>query len=85
MIDVANNFYEIYKVYQKCLPNIIFNTDHCLVEDKDIYFFDYWKNIFLKICQHYKLDLIKNKSIMYFINNIKYGHQITLSKKLIII
>jgi tRNA(Ile)-lysidine synthetase-like protein len=79
LIELSNNFKEIYSVYNKCIPNIIYEENHCIVENKDIFFLDYWKNIFTKISLHYKLPFIKNKSVEYFIDNIKSGNRITLN------
>jgi tRNA(Ile)-lysidine synthetase-like protein len=79
LIELSNNFKEIYSVYNKCMPNIIYEEKYCIVENKDIFFLDYWKNIFTKISLHYKLPFIKNKSVQYFIDNIKSGNRITLN------
>ena len=79
LIELSNNFKEIYSVYNKCMPNIIYEENHCIVENKDIFFLDYWKNIFTKISLYYKLPFIKNKSVQYFIDNIKSGNRITLN------
>ena len=83
LIEMARNFYEIYKVYNKCIPNIIFNNNSCIIDDNEIYFFDYWKNIFQQITRHYGLPNIKNKCIQYFITYITDGNRITLSKYMI--
>ena len=80
LLEMSINFSEIYKVYKKCLPNIIYEDNKCIIEDKEIYFFDYWKNIFTQICKHYNQKNIKNKSIQYFIDNAKFSKRITLSK-----
>jgi tRNA(Ile)-lysidine synthetase-like protein len=80
LIELSKNFNEIYKVYEKCLPNIIYQKNKCIVEDKEIYFFDYWKNIFTQISKFYNQQNIKNKSIQYFINNVKFEKKITLNK-----
>ena len=79
LIELSNNFKEFYSVYNKCMPNIIYEENHCIVENKDIFFLDYWKNIFTKISLYYKLPFIKNKSVQYFIDNIKSGNRITLN------
>lgn len=80
LYDLCNNFAEIYKIYEKSFPNIIVNFNEIIVEDVENYFFDYWKNIFIKM----KL-IVKNKAIEYFIENIKFGNRITLNKILIAI
>ena len=86
MLELANNLSEIYSVYNKCLPKIIYYESYCEVEDKDIYFYDYWKNILTQICKYYKMyNLIKNKSIIHFIENIKFGNRITLNKNIVCI
>jgi len=77
LYELCNNFSEIYKVYEKSLPNIIINENEIIVEDTENYFFDYWKNIFMKMKY-----VVKNKCIKYFIENIKFGHRITLNKNL---
>ena len=83
LFDMANNYVEIYKIYNNYLPNIIFETNKCIIEDKKIFFFDYWQKIFIRICNYYKLSMIKNKSINYMINNIQSGNKITLNKHMI--
>jgi len=83
LIELSYNFSEIYTIYNSCLPNITFTLNHCIVENKNIFFLDYWKNIFLRICKHYKLSMIKNKSIIHMINNIKSGNRITMNKNII--
>jgi tRNA(Ile)-lysidine synthase TilS/MesJ len=83
LIEIAHNFYKIYQIYNKSLPNIIFSDNNCIIEDNEIYFFDYWKNIFQKITRHYNLPNIKNKCIQFFVNYVKNGNRITLNKYLI--
>jgi tRNA(Ile)-lysidine synthetase-like protein len=83
LIELSYNFSEIYTIYNACLPNINFSLNHCIVENKNIFFLDYWKNIFLRICKHYKLSMIKNKSIIHMINNIQSGNRITMNKNII--
>jgi tRNA(Ile)-lysidine synthetase-like protein len=83
LIMMAYNFSEIYSVCEKLLPNIDYYKNKCIVEDKNIYFFDYWRQIYFLICKHYNKPNIKSKSIINFINNIKYGNRITLSKNMI--
>ena len=85
LYEMSKNFHEIYKIYKNCLPEISFNETFCKIINKDIYFFDYWKNIFNNICNYYKITNIKNKGIQYFIENIKFGNKITLSKNIIAI
>jgi len=80
LIELSNNFKQIYSVYNNCIPNIIYENNKCIIENKNIFFFDYWKNIFNKISTHYNLPFIKNKSVKYFIDNINLGNKLTLSK-----
>lgn len=83
LIDMAHNFYEIYKVYNSFVPNITYENNKCIIKNNEIYFFDYWKNIFQKITRLYNLPMVKNKCIQYFANYIKFGNKITLNKYLI--
>jgi len=52
MIEMANNFKEIYEVYKNSLPNIVLIDDNISKSyyeiqcDKPIYILDYWKRIF---------------------------------------
>jgi tRNA(Ile)-lysidine synthase TilS/MesJ len=88
LIELSNNFKEIYKFYNNYVLKIpiVYNIDSCSVNMQNIYFFDYWKNVLSLICNHYNCKMIKNKSIMNLINNIsenKKGNRITLSKNII--
>ena len=83
LIDMAHNFNEIYKVYKNLTPNIIYENNKCIIKNNEIYFFDYWKNIFQKITKFYKIPNIKNKSIQYFIDYIRQCYKITLNKYLV--
>jgi tRNA(Ile)-lysidine synthetase-like protein len=85
LVDMSKNFSEIYKIYNTIQPNIVYEEKKCIIEDKEIYFFDYWKNIFIQVCKYYNLTNIKNKSIQYFIENINFGNKITLNKCLTVI
>jgi tRNA(Ile)-lysidine synthase TilS/MesJ len=84
LLTMSKNFKEIYNLYKNFIPNIEYSGNYCIVEDKQIYFFDYWKNIITKISNYYKCDNIKNKSIINMINCIKFGNRITLSKQIIV-
>lgn len=83
LIKMSQNFTEIYKVYSKSLPTIKYYDNKCVIEDKELYFFDYWKNILQQITRYYKMSNLKNKSIKYFVSWITNGTKITLSKYLI--
>ena len=78
LIELSNNYYEIYKIYENVFPKITFenkskDTQEIIVtiENLNIYFFDYWKRIFSYICKKLEIYYIKNKSIHNFIMNIK--------------
>ncbi len=80
LIELSNNYKEIYKIYKsQCIPNISFLDKECYFDNPDTYFFDYWKNILLTICKHYKCSMVRNKSIQYLIDTLKSGNNITLS------
>ena len=61
------------------IVNISFLDKECYFDNPDTYFFDYWKNILLSICKHYKCSMVRNKSIQYLIDTLKSGNNITLS------
>jgi tRNA(Ile)-lysidine synthetase-like protein len=84
LLTMSKNFKEIYSLYKNFIPTIEYYEKYCIVEDKQIYFFDYWKNIITKISNYYKCDNIKNKSIINMINCIKFDNRITLSKQIIV-
>lgn len=84
LLIMSKNYKEIYSLYKNFIPNIEYSEKYCIVEDKQVYFFDYWKNIITKISNYYKCDNIKNKSIINMINCIKLGNRITLSKQIIV-
>jgi tRNA(Ile)-lysidine synthetase-like protein len=75
LIELSNNYYEIYKIYENVFPKIIFENENenkkINIENLNIYFFDYWKRIFSYICKKIEIPYIKNKSIHNFIMNIK--------------
>jgi len=85
LIELSNNYKEIYKIYNGILPSIEYNENSCLVYNKEIYILDYWKKIFTKIALHYKIEFIKNKSLIHMIEQLKNNslHRITLSKNMI--
>ncbi len=85
LFSLSTNFKEIYKVYEQSLPNIIYNNDYAIVEDKEIYFEDYFKKILQRIVSHYGIYPIRNKAIAHLVNTLKFDkntHKITLSKQL---
>ena len=84
LLIMSRNFKEIYSLYKNFIPNIEYFEKYCIVEDKQIYFFDYWKNIITKISNYYNCENVKNKSIINMINYIKVGNKITLSKNIIV-
>jgi len=82
LIELSNNYYEIYKIYENVFPKITFENKNknknkdtqeiiITIENLNIYFFDYWKRIFSYICKKLEIYYIKNKSIHNFIMNIK--------------
>ena len=71
LIELSNNYYEIYKIYENVFPKIIFENKNIIIENLNIYFFDYWKRIFSYVCKKIEIPYIKNKSIHNFIMNIK--------------
>ena len=85
LIELSNNYKEIYKIYNGILPLIEYNENNCLVYNKKIYILDYWKKIFTKIALHYKIEFIKNKALIHMIEQLKNNslHRITLSKNII--
>jgi tRNA(Ile)-lysidine synthetase-like protein len=85
LIELTNNYKEIYKIYNGILPLIEYNENNCLVTNKNIYILDYWKKIFTKIALHYNVEFIKNKALIHMIEQLKNNslHRITLSKNMI--
>jgi len=83
LIELSNNYREIYKIYKsQCVPNITFLENECYFDNPDTYFFDYWQNILLSICKHYKCGMVRNKSVHHLINMLKSETNITLSNNL---
>ncbi len=85
LFSLSTNFKEIYKVYENSLPEMVFNKDNVTIEDKEIYFEDYFKKILQRICNHYTIKPIKNKAIAHLVNTLQNDlntHRITLSKEL---
>jgi tRNA(Ile)-lysidine synthetase-like protein len=83
LYTLCNNFKEIYKIYEKSLPSIIYFETYCIIDNKEsIIFFDYWKKILINIMNYYHYTHIKNKSIKHMIERIieKSNKRITLSK-----
>lgn len=85
LIELSNNYKEIYKIYNGILPSIEYNKESCVVSNKEIYILDYWKKIFTKIALHYNVEFIKNKSLIHMIEQLQKNslHRITLSKNII--
>ncbi len=85
LFSLASNFKEIYKVYDSSLPNIQFDSNQCIVENKEIYFEDYMKRIIRKVVEHYGLHPIRNKAIHHLSQTLQFDkntHKITLGKQL---
>lgn len=83
LIELSNNYKEIYKIYKsQCIPNITFLENECYFDNPNTYFFDYWQNIILTICKHYKCGMVRNKSVHHLINMLKTESNITLSNNL---
>jgi tRNA(Ile)-lysidine synthetase-like protein len=83
LIELSNNYKEIYKIYKsQCVPKITFLEKECYFDNPDTYFFDYWQNILLTICKHYKCGMVRNKSVHHLINMLKTESNITLSNNL---
>jgi tRNA(Ile)-lysidine synthase TilS/MesJ len=86
LIELADNYKQIYSVYNGILPKIEYYNTYCLVcMENPVYILDYWKKIFTNIALHYKITFVKNKSIIHMIeqlNNNNLG-RLTLSKNII--
>ena len=83
LIELSNNYKEIYKIYKsQCIPNITFLEKECYFDNPNTYFFDYWQNILLIICKHYKCGMVRNKSVHHLIDMLKSENNITLSNNL---
>ncbi len=85
IFDMVDNFREIYTIYEKMVPEIIFEKKECCVRDMEINFYEYWKKIVYRVQMHYKINPIKNKSILHLCEmlKVKNENRITLSKELI--
>jgi hypothetical protein len=85
LIELSNNYKEIYKIYEKSIPIIEYFDNYCIIENNNIYFFDYWKKILTIITNKYKYTFVKNKSIFHMIERLKDNtdKRITLSKNII--
>lgn len=87
IFDMVNNFCEIYRIYERMIPEIIeIDENRIEVEDRGIYFYEYMKKIIYQICKKMKIKPIKNKSIFHISAELKRGniHRITLSKECIV-
>ncbi len=84
LICMVNNFKEIYTIYNNFIPQVDYFENHCIVNNNNIYFFDYWKNILIQISKYYKIPNVKNKSINKMLLGIKLCNKITLSKNIIV-
>ncbi len=86
MFNMVDNFKEIYEIYEKMTPNIIFEEKRCYFINQNIYFYEYLKKIIYQIMAHYSLKPIKNKSILNMSEELKRNNinRITLSKELIV-
>jgi len=85
LIELSNNYKEIYKIYEKTIPKIEYYEKYCIVENNNIFFFDYWKKILTIISNKYNYTFVKNKSIYHMIKRFKENNnkRITLSKNII--
>jgi len=85
LIELSNNYKEIYKIYEKTIPKIKYYENYCVVENNNIFFFDYWKKILTMVSNKYNYTFVKNKSIYHMIERLKENNnkRITLSKNII--
>ncbi len=86
LFDMVDNFKEIYDIYEKMTPNIVFSDKTCYYINQEIYFYEYLKKIVYQIMNHYSLKPIKNKSILNLSEELKRKNmnRITLSKELVV-
>lgn len=89
LVNMCNNFKEIYKIYEKAIPFIEYHDNYCIIHhdyDKEIYFEDYWKRILGTISEKYGFEYVKNKSVKNMIEKIMTGSndRITLSKNMVL-
>lgn len=86
MFSMVDNFREIYEIYEKMTPTIIFEEEQCYYRNQNIYFYEYLKKIVYQIMDYYSLKPIKNKSILNMSEELKRKNinRITLSKELIV-
>ncbi len=86
IFDMVDNFRDIYEIYESMVPQIKYKEDHCDVEDKNIYFYEYIKKIIYMIQIHYGIGPIKNKSILNLCESLKKKNmnRITMSKEMIV-
>lgn len=59
LVNLAENFKQIHNVYNLSIPKVEKTENGFTLESKDIFFFDYWKNILYQC----KLGPISNKTI----------------------
>lgn len=77
IIEMVNNYKQIYKVYENSLPKIelinnsIIKPYYEIQCEKPVFILDYWKRIFTTIATNYKVSFVSNKSIQHFISQIK--------------
>ena len=85
LVDMTNNFKEIYKIYEKTIPNIEYFDTYCTIDNSEnVIFFDYWRRVLTIIAKKYGINYVKNKSINNMINSIKNNNnnKITVSKNI---
>lgn len=74
IIEMANNYKQIYSVYKKSIPvlkEITYQEHYQINCDFNICVLDYWKQIFTNIANSAAVPFVSNKSIQHFISQIK--------------
>lgn len=84
IVKTINNFNQIYKVYEKSLPQIEWHNGYCcfeLIEDPG---FDYIKRILSVVAETWQINYVSNKSIGHLLSQLgnKDNNLIVLSCKM---
>jgi len=90
IIEMANNYKQIYSVYKKSIPEVLgagFINEYYVNCDFNIDILDYWKQIFTNAANEAGVSFVSNKSIQHFISQIKVNdnndrRKVILSKDL---
>jgi tRNA(Ile)-lysidine synthetase-like protein len=84
LINMAEQYREIYQIAEKSIDNIVleYGDGYVIFEQSDVHGMYYWKKIFYKITSYFEIQMISNRSIKNFMSKYGIVSQIHLSKNL---